>query len=70
MRKIIHCWADRAAHAEQEHGFGSTEWAEAYMNNATCFLEHGHSGPHEWTPDSQIVVTFSATPTPAGGRQE
>jgi hypothetical protein len=26
----------------------------------TCMLADGHDGPHEWTPDDEIVVEFSA----------
>ena len=26
---------------------------------STCLLPDGHDGPHEFTPDSEIMVTFS-----------
>jgi hypothetical protein len=39
--------------------FGSEEWAEAMGKpSGTCMLESGHSGPHDFTPDSDIEVEF------------
>lgn len=55
----MHCWTGNDEAAEQEHGFGSPEWAEAYQEPATCMLPHGHEGPHEFTPDDRIGVTFA-----------
>lgn len=54
-----HCWADRSSQAADEHGFGSEQWADAFVANGTCMLEAGHEGPHEFTPDDQIVVEFA-----------
>ena len=52
---MSHCWADY----HEQFPFGSHEWAEHYLDtSATCLLQEGHDGPHEWTPDDQIVVTF------------
>jgi hypothetical protein len=31
-------------------------WAD--KDDCTCLLPGGHDGPHEWTPDSEIVVAF------------
>lgn len=46
-------------HAEELHGFGSQEWADAYNEpHATCMLEDGHEGPHEWTLDNEIMISF------------
>ena len=33
-------------------------WAECEEGEATCLLEDGHEGPHEWTPDNEIMITF------------
>lgn len=54
-----HCWKDKTEHITDLHGFGSDEWAESFNEpSATCMLESGHEGPHEFVPDSQIGVTF------------
>jgi hypothetical protein len=53
-----HCWADKATHMAEVHGFGSDEWLAAYLDNATCMLPHGHEGEHGWVSDDEIVVTF------------
>lgn len=56
----LHCWQDYRDTLE----FASEAWAESYVNgNATCMLEHGHEGPHEWTPDENIGVSFASSPT-------
>lgn len=53
----LHCWQDYA----DFHGFGSDEWADAKVNGGrTCMLPDGHDGPHKWTPDESITVTFEA----------
>lgn len=35
-------------------------WEESgeYPNTSTCMLLDGHAGPHEFTPDSEIVIGF------------
>lgn len=52
----VHCWADYM----ETLPFGSQEWIDCIVEdkNASCLLEHGHEGPHEWTPDKEIVVKF------------
>ena len=60
MKKVLHCWAGREEWAEKTYGIPSDEWAEAVVEPATCMLEAGHSGPHEWTPDENIAVRFTA----------
>jgi hypothetical protein len=37
-------------------------WEESgeYPNGSTCMLLDGHDGPHEFTPDSEIVIGFYA----------
>ena len=45
--------------AENTFGSLSDEYINTYINgNATCMLPAGHDGPHEWTPDDEIVVAF------------
>ena len=39
-----HCWEDGPL---EEDGCSTT-----------CMLERGHEGPHEWTRDDQIGVSF------------
>ncbi len=39
----------------------SPEWDaahERYPHGATCLLPDGHEGPHEYTPDNKIMLTF------------
>jgi hypothetical protein len=55
------CWADKAEHLAKEHGEYSPQHVNAMYGaggNATCLLPEGHDGPHDWTSDSEIVVTF------------
>ncbi len=52
-KPVLHCWHGNTEDLE----FGSDEWAEAFVQGrATCLLPAGHDGPHEYTPDSEIVV--------------
>lgn len=69
-----HCWTGRneveTAIPDCTHG-GHDDWDQAMecaygREQATCLLEDGHSGPHEWTPDSEIVVSFA----PVGAAHE
>lgn len=54
-KRVLHCWAGNMDDLE----FGSEEWAEAMGKpSGTCMLESGHSGPHDFTPDSDIEVEF------------
>lgn len=41
---VVHCWVDGLDHAD---GCGTS-----------CMLPEGHQGPHEWTRDDEIIVTF------------
>jgi hypothetical protein len=60
--RILHCWQDKREWMARTHGEHSDEAIDTYMNgNGTCLLPAGHEGPHEWTPDDQIVVTFAPT---------
>lgn len=60
----VHCWAD----LRDTLPFGSEEWVNTFeTGNATCMLEDGHLGPHEWTPDDEIGVSFERTPSGSEG---
>lgn len=55
---VPHCWIGNSEVVE----WGSDAWAEAFNNPATCMLLDGHEGPHEFVPDSEIVVSFEDKP--------
>lgn len=56
----LHCWTGKTEWLEEKYGWGTTEywenWAES--QGKTCMLSDGHKGPHEWTNDNEIMVTF------------
>ena len=75
--RILHCWKDEREYAEETYGFGSPEWADTYLDpithelsdrSGTCMLPAGHEGPHVFTPDDQIGVTFTKPQTRKGGK--
>jgi hypothetical protein len=43
---------------EELYGKFSDEWYDAFLDDGTCLLDEGHEGEHEFTPDSEIVITF------------
>ena len=49
--RVLHCWEDgpRTGESWESVGVGST-----------CMLADGHEGPHVFTPDDQITVSFMA----------
>lgn len=63
-KRVLHCWAD---------GPSIVEWIEANAHRDdfdiedyvgwTCMLEKGHDGPHEFTPDNQIGISFAPSDT-------
>jgi hypothetical protein len=59
---MVHCWQGKREHTE----FGSQEWHDTFLDDGdgTCMLDDGHDGPHEFTPDSQIIVQFLDAPAP------
>lgn len=61
----MHCWKDKREWALETFGEHSDEHLATHMDggNATCLLEDGHEGPHEWTADGDIVVSFAASDT-------
>lgn len=36
-------------------------WEGNEQNDATCLLLDGHEGAHDFTPDSEITVSFAPT---------
>lgn len=46
LTKTVHCW---------EEGPAETDGTET-----TCMLLNGHDGPHEWTRDDEVMVSFPA----------
>ena len=59
----VHCWKDQLEDAEERFRIGSKEWAAVYDGpGGSCMLPIGHDGPHEFTPDDQVVVDFRETP--------
>lgn len=58
--RVVHCWKGRLDWTEETYGIDSKEYAEARFSedDATCLLLDGHEGPHEWTSDGDIRVTF------------
>lgn len=65
--RVLHCWAGN--HDTDGLALDSEEYiciavARETEEPATCLLEAGHAGPHEWTPDSKITITFADPATP------
>jgi hypothetical protein len=59
--RTLHCWADYSTclHA----GLAPFD-ADLYSVGGTCLLPSGHIGPHEFTRDDEILVTFSPRKEP------
>lgn len=56
---MTHCWKGLAEWCQETHGEESTAyWDALHGEPMTCILEHGHAGPHEWTPDANIRISF------------
>ena len=53
---MVHCWEGYQDQFEEM----SEEWLDAIIHerNGTCWLEHGHTGPHEFIPDDEIQISF------------
>lgn len=54
-----HCWTGNVEYAEETYGLGSKEWIEAMENPSTCMLLNKHEGPHEFTFDGDISLSFA-----------
>ena len=66
---MVHCWADKGEFIEERFGFYSSECFNYLVEDdrCSCLLPDGHDGPHEWTPDKDIVITFKESTASAGG---
>ena len=51
--KKLHCWEDGPRVMRTDSDVGTT-----------CMLEAGHDGPHKWTRDDQITVSFAPKEKP------
>lgn len=63
---IVHCWTNYGEWLQETYGYLS-ERHVAYLADEdgprrTCMLPEGHRGPHEWTNDTDITVTFKEKP--------
>ena len=58
MANERHCWLGKEEWAEKEFGRFSPEHLAALDEGGTCMLPAGHDGPHAWTPDDEIGITF------------
>lgn len=70
---IAELMAEAREHAEEVYGRISPQWAEVWSRgvSGTCMLPHGYDGPHQFTPDDKIGVTFEpANPHPSGCHTE
>jgi hypothetical protein len=57
-----HCWKSKLEWLSETYGYDSDEYLSGLVSedgSATCMLERDHVGPHEWTPDGEIIITFS-----------
>lgn len=45
---MSHCWMGGRIRQDDGEEYG-----------ATCLLDDGHEGPHEWTPDKDIRIAFA-----------
>ena len=58
-KRHVHCWKDQGEHVEETEGFDAyIEFAYVQDKHGACMLPRGHVGPHEFTPDDQIGVSF------------
>jgi hypothetical protein len=63
----LHCWKCKLEWLAETYGYDSDEYLSALVSEdgaATCMLERDHDGPHEWTSDGDIVVTFATERKP------
>ncbi len=66
-KRVLHCWKDKGEYVEETYGYLSEEYVENFAEEclddgghggSTCMLPDGHEGPHVWTPDGDIRVSF------------
>ena len=71
--RVLHCWKDRKTDIEERFGYLSPEHVDTYQEdfqNGTCMLPEGHEGPHEFTSDSNITITFAAATAKDSGEKK
>jgi hypothetical protein len=59
----LHCWKDHGEYLEETYGYDSDEYRITWSPNwhsGTCMLPDGHEGPHDFTDDREIGITFAA----------
>jgi hypothetical protein len=55
-----HCWKSKAEqYLGNEVNCSRRRRRLEQEEPATCMLEYGHDGPHEFTPDKNITVRFT-----------
>lgn len=55
----VHCWKGKGEYMAETFGWQSDEHLAVYRDgDGTCLLEDGHEEEHEFTPDSETVVSF------------
>lgn len=54
-----HCWADWYEELTDQEQVSQEDTQKLLHNySATCLLELGHAGPHQWTNNEDIAITF------------
>ena len=60
----LHCWTGRREWIEATYGYLSEEYIQDASDeygekmSATCMLPADHDGPHEFTDDDRITISF------------
>ena len=71
MSKELNCWESESEWIEETFGPYSKEKSEYYEREEgprTCILPLDHEGPHEWTPNDEIVIAFVGEKPSSVGR--
>ena len=57
---MTRCWVHESEEIERRYGWASPEMIDYWQRESkgVCMLPDGHDGPHAWTPEDQIVITF------------
>ena len=57
---MVYCWKDYQEWIEETTGkpWYDQEDPLNHEKGKTCMLLNGHDGPHEWTPDDEIMIEF------------
>jgi hypothetical protein len=59
--RVLHCWAD---YSNCLYAGLAPFYADLYSVGGTCLLPSDHIGPHEFTRDDEILVTFAPRKEP------